>query len=147
MLWDLSNFDGGLFDELRRMEREMGHTFGGGSWPRGIRAVASGTYPPINIGSAPDQVDVYLFAAGLDPKKLDISIQQNLLTVDGERKLIKQEGVGYYRKERFDGAFHRVVNLPDDVDPDQVNASYRDGVLHIAIQRREATKPRQIEVK
>jgi HSP20 family protein len=109
--------------------------------------VARGTYPPVNVGSTPEQVDVYLFAAGVDSKSLDITLQQNLLTVAGERKLITEEGADYYRKERFDGAFRRVVTLPEDVDPDKVDASYRDGVLHVRIQRREAVRPRQIEVK
>ena len=147
MFGNLSSFNGSLFDEFRRMEREMDQLFGAGPWPNSIRAVARGTYPPINIGSTDEQVDIYLFAAGVNPDSLDISIQQNLLTIDGKRKLIAEEGATYYRKERFDGGFHRVVTLPDDVDPAKVEASYRDGVLHITIQRREAAKPRQIEVK
>jgi HSP20 family protein len=147
MFGNLSNFEGGLFDEFRRLDREMDQLFGAGPRPSGIRAVARGTYPPINIGSTPEQVDVYLFAAGLNPESLDISIHQNLLTIHGERELITEEGADYYRKERFDGAFHRVVNLPDDVDPDKVEAKYRDGVLQITIQRRESSRPRQIEVK
>lgn len=146
MFGSLSGFEGSLFDDFRRMEKEMDHLFGAGPWPTGIRSVARGTYPPINIGSTQDQVDIYLFAAGVNPNSLDISIQQNLLTIDGERDLISEEGADYYRKERFDGKFHRVVTLPDDVDPDKVEASYRDGVLQITIQRREAAKPRQIEV-
>ena len=147
MFRSLSNFNGGLFDEFRRLEREMDHLFGAGPWPNGIRSVARGTYPPINIGSTPDQVDVYLFAAGLNTESLDISIQKNLLTIDGERRLIAEEGASYFRRERFDDAFHRVVTLPDDVDPEKVDASYLDGVLRITIQRRETAKPRQIEVK
>ncbi len=146
MFVNLSNFEGGLFDDFRRMEREMDELFGSGSWPAGIRSVARGTYPPINVGSTPDQVDVYLFAAGIDPKSLDISIHQNLLTVSGERRLITEEGADYYRKERFDGEFRRVLTLPEDVDPDKVDANYRDGVLHITIKRRESAKARQIEV-
>jgi len=147
MFRSLSNFDGGLFDEFRRLEREMDQLFGAGSWPSGIRSVARGTYPPINIGSTPDQVDIYLFASGVDPKSLEISIQKNLLTIDGERRLITEEGASYFRKERFDDAFHRVVTLPDDVDPEKVEASYMDGVLRITVRRRETAKPRQIEVK
>lgn len=147
MFGSLNSLEGSLFDEFRRMEREMDQLFGAGPWPKGIRAVARGTYPPVNVGSTPDQIDVYLFAAGVNPKSLDISIQQSLLTVDGERRLITEEGGNYYRKERFDGAFHRVVTLPEDVDPDKVDATYREGVLHITIQRRESAKPRQIEVK
>ena len=147
MFGNLHSFNDDLFDEFRRMEREMDQLFGAGPWPSGIRAVAGGTYPPINIGSTPDQVDVYLFTAGVNPESLDISIQQNLLTVAGERRLITEEGADYYRQERFDGAFRRVVTLPEDVDPDKVEADYKEGVLHITIQRRESAKPRQIEVK
>ena len=102
-------------------------------------SVAWGTYPPINIGVTPGQVYVYLFAAGLNPGAMDISLQQNLLTVAGERKSSAEGDVDYYRKERFDGAFRRVITLPEDVD--------RDGVLRIQIKRREAVRPRQIEVK
>jgi HSP20 family protein len=112
-----------------------------------IRAVPRGTFPPINVGSTPERVDAYLFAAGLDPKSIDVSIQQNLLTVSGSRNVPVSEQADYYRRERFDGDFHRVIALPDDVDPDRVEARYRDGVLQITVQRRAAVRPRQIEVK
>ena len=147
MFANLNGLEGNLFDEFRRMEQEMDQLFGRNPWTSGIRSVARGTYPPINIGSTPEQVDVYLFAAGVDPKALEISIHQNLLTIDGERRLITEEGADYFRKERNDGAFHRVVTLPDDVDPEQVEAAYRDGVLRITIKRRVKSQPRQIEVK
>jgi len=147
MFGTLNTSGAGLIDQVRRMEREMNQLFGGSPWPSSIRSVAEGAYPPINIGSTPDQVDVYLFAAGLNPDSLDISIQQNLLTVVGDRNLQAEEGADYYRKERYDGGFRRVVNLPDDVDPDQVEASYRDGVLQVTVKRREAARPRQISVK
>ena len=145
MFGNLGGFEGGLFDEFRRMQQEMDQLFGV-PWPGSIRSVARGTYPPINIGRTPEQVDVYLFAAGVNPKTLDISIQQNLLTVSGERKVMHEEEADYYRKERFDGTFRRVVSLPEDVDPDRVDASYRDGILHVTVQRREAARPRQIQV-
>jgi HSP20 family protein len=99
------------------------------------------------VGSTPEQVAVYLFAPGLDPNRLDISIQRNLLTVAGERAASVIEGADFYRRERFSGQFRRVISLPEDVDPDQVEAAYRDGVLQVTLQRREAAKPRQIEVK
>ena len=142
-----TNLSGNLFDEFRRLESEMDELFGRGTWPAGIRSVAQGTYPPVNVGTTPEQVDVYLFAAGLDAGSLDISLQQNLLTVAGERKAPVKEGLDYYRKERFDGSFRRLVTLPDDVDPDQVEALYQDGVLRIGVKRRQASRPRQIEVK
>jgi HSP20 family protein len=147
MFGSLTNLGGSLFDEFRRLEEELDEFTGRRLWPAGIRSVARGTYPPINVGSTPEQVNVYVFAAGLDPKTLDISLQQNLLVVAAERQATAKEDANYYRKERFVGSFRRLITLPDDVDPDKVDARYRDGVLQIHIQRREAARPRQIQVK
>ncbi len=139
---------GSLFDEFRRLETELDDMFGRGPWRGSIRSVAHGTYPPINIGATPERVDIYVFAAGLDPQALDISIQQNLLTIAGKRELPPtEEGRNYYRQERFSGAFRRVVTLPDDVDPERVEARYDNGVLQLQVQRRAAARPRQITVK
>jgi HSP20 family protein len=67
MFANVTNFGGNLFDEFRRLEEEMDQLYGRWPWPAGIRSVARGTYPPLNVGATPEQVDVYLFAAGLDP--------------------------------------------------------------------------------
>lgn len=147
MFGSLTNYEGSLLDDIRRMQQDMEDMFGPRTWPAGIRSVARGSYPPINVGATSDRVDVYLFAAGLDPKSLDISIQRNLLTVAGERNVEVPESAEHYRRERFSGSFRRVISLPEDVDSEQVDARYTDGVLHVAIQRREASRPRQIEVK
>lgn len=141
-----SLFGNGLFDEYRRLEGEIDQLFARSAWPVGIRAVRRGTFPPINVGSTPERVDVYLFAAGLDPKGFDISIQQNLLAISGSRKPSIKEDADYYRRERYEGDFRRVITLPEDVDPDRVEAKYRDGVLQVTVQRREAARPRQIQV-
>ena len=145
MFENLSSFDR-LFEEFRRMEQQMDELFGSGTLPPAIRSVGRGTYPPVNVGASPEQVDVYLFAAGLDPKKIDVNVQQNLLTVTGERKLQVNQNATYYRQERFSGPFQRVIALPDDVDPDRVEAKYNDGILQITARRRESAKPRQIAV-
>ncbi len=134
-----------LFDQFGRIQRDLDALFG--TLPIGIRAMAAGSYPPFNIGSTPKQVDVYVFAAGMDPQKLDVSLEQNLLTIAGERVSEPPEGVQIYRSERFSGQFKRVLALPEDIDPDKVNASYKDGVLHITIQRKEELQSRKIEVK
>ena len=147
MFGSLSNFDGSLFDQYRRMEQQLDGLFGRGGIMPGIRSVATGTFPPINVGATQDKVDVYLFTPGLETKDLDVSIQQNLLTVSGGRKTGESENAKFYRKERFSGDFRRVISLPEDIDPDRVEASYTDGILHIAVQRKEASKPRQIEIK
>ena len=139
--------DRDIFDQLESLRRELDGTFGERGGPLGIRSVAAGTYPAINVGASSRQVDVYVFAAGVAPGSLDISMQQNLLTVSGERSTAIPEGAQAYRRERFEGSFKRVVTLPDDVDPDKVDAAYRDGVLHVTVQRKEELQPRRIEVK
>jgi HSP20 family protein len=141
-----SSFDTDPFGVTRRLEDEMAQLYSGWGWPAGIRSVRRGTFPPINVGATPERVDVYLFAAGLDPKSIDLSIQQNVLTVSGTRQSPANEEAAYYRRERFDGDFRRVIALPDDVDSDRTEAAYRDGVLHITVPRREAARPRQITV-
>jgi len=147
MFGNRPSFGGNLFGDVSRLQAQMDELFGGWPWPAEIRSVARGTYPPVNVGVTPEEVDVYLFAAGVDSDSLDISIQQNLLTVAGERKAPVEDKVNYYRKERFDGGFRRVITLPEDVDPEQVEARYHDGVLQIHVKRREAARPRQIEVR
>ena len=136
----------GLFDEFRRIEQDLDELFGRPTGPAGIRAVSRGTFPPTNVGATANALDVYLFAAGLDPKSLDVSIQQNLLTVSGTRAVPVREDATYYRQERYSGEFRRVITLPDDVDPERVEAKYRDGVLQISVQRRTSAGPRQITV-
>jgi|SRR5690348_5610374 len=135
-----------VFDEFRRLENQMDQLFSYSPWPAGIRAVQRGTFPPLNVGATPERVDVYLFAADLDPKSLDVSLQQNLLSVSGSRKVDLAQNAEYYRRERFDGEFRRVISLPDDVDPERVQAKYRNGVVQITVQRRESARPRQITV-
>ena len=137
---------GSLLDELRRWDADWDDWFAGSPWVSGIRSVRQGTFPPLNVGVNPDGVDVYLFAAGVDPKLFNVSLQQNLLTISGERNNPTESGASYYRRERFGGQFQRVLTLPEDVDPDNVEASYKDGVLHVRIGRHEAAKPRRINV-
>lgn len=147
MLGYYSGFGQDIFDELDRMRRQLEQSFGG--WPAAasIRAGAAVDFPATNIGAAPDRVEVYVFAPGVDPKTLDVTLQQNLLTIAGERPSDIPADVERYRTERFTGAFRRVLTLPEDVDPDKVTATCRDGVLHVRIDRREEVRPRQIEVR
>lgn len=137
-----------LLAQVRRLEQELDEVFGSATpWTGGIRSLPPGTFPAINVGSTEDQVTVYLFAPGIDARKLDISIQQNVLTVSGERAAHRDDEATYYRRERFDGEFRRVLSLPDDVDPDKVEASYRDGIVKITVSRRESARPRQISIR
>jgi HSP20 family protein len=136
-----------LLSQFRRLEQDLDEVYGAGTaWSGGIRSLPPGTFPAINVGSTDQGVTVYLFAPGIDAKKLDISIQQNVLSISGSREVANGEGM-YYRRERFNGEFRRVISLPDDVDPDKVEASYRDGIVQISVRRRESAKPRQIAIQ
>lgn len=146
MFGNPSSMPSSVFDELWRLQQEVDELFGSWSSPLGIRSSPRGSFPAINVGQTPERVDVYLFAPGIDPKSLDISIQQNLLTVSGKREPTVREEADYYRQERFAGEFRRVISLPEDVDPERVQAKYADGIVQISVQRREAARPRQIEI-
>ena len=88
----------------------MDQIFGRWAWPAGIRAVRRTS--PRSTSVRRRTSGRVLFAGGLDPKTLDISMQQNLLAVSGSRKLELDEAADYYRRERFDGDFRRVITLP-----------------------------------
>ncbi|HMW24016.1 MAG TPA: Hsp20/alpha crystallin family protein [Burkholderiaceae bacterium] len=115
-----------------------------------IRGLGRGGYPALNVGSTPTSVEVYAFAPGMDPARIDVNLERGVLTIAGERARValpSDEKATLHVNERFDGRFRRVVSLPDDIDPNAVSASYRDGVLHVSIQRRAAAQPRRIEVQ
>ena len=139
--------DSSLLGDLRRLEQEFDELLGrSGSGALGIRSRPPGTFPAINVGSTDDRVTVYVFAPGVDPKSLDIQVQQNVLSIAGERSVPVEDKARYYRQERFSGSFNRVLTLPDDIDPEKVEAKYREGIVEISVKRRESARPRQIEV-
>lgn len=143
MFGRMNIIDEGLLNEIRKAEERMS---GSGIMPRGIRDATRGSYPPINIGVSPEGVDVYLFAAGLNTEAVEITIHEQLLTIVGERSLMREAGAAYYRQERFNDEFRRTVTLPTDIDPDRVEAVYRDGVLHVSVKRRETSVPKRVNI-
>jgi HSP20 family protein len=149
----LARFPAGVladFDELQRQVQRLVGARGGTS---SIRAVEHGSFPAINIGVTPEAVDIYAFAPGLALGTLEVSVDKGLLTIAGERKNPSQgDGDGQarrtpYARERIEGAFRRVVSLPEDADPDRVEATYRNGVIHVHVAKREASRPRRIEIR
>jgi HSP20 family protein len=136
-----------LLDDLWRLQQEADDMLGGAvSSEGGIRSLPRGSYPAMNVVQTPEDVQIYVFAPGIDPKKLDVSIQQGLLTIAGERRIAIDDQASYYRQERFSGEFRRAVSLGEDIDPERVEAKYRDGIVQIRLRRRESAKPRQIEI-
>lgn len=150
MYESLLNFPGGLLAEFERLQHELQQEFANLGRPGSIRALASGAFPTLNVGSTPTALEVYAFAPGLDPAKLDIQIDHGLLSISGERESAQPPDNGtlsVYANERFTGRFKRTVNLSKDADPDKVEASYRNGVLHIRVARQEAAQPKRISIQ
>jgi HSP20 family protein len=136
-----------LFAELNRMQSLLDQVFPtpGAS----IRSMAGAAFPVLNVGTTPTSVEVQALAPGLDPSKLEITVDRGLLVIAGERKNdLPPEGerTSVYASERFAGPFRRVVSLPEDADPARVQATYRDGILRISVAKRESSLPRRIEV-
>lgn len=135
-----------LFEQLNRLQNHFEQTFTPGS---SIRALSGATFPVLNVGSTADTVEVMALAPGLDPTALQLTIDRGLLIISGERKaVLPQQGerTSIYAQERFAGAFRRVITLPEDVDPGKVDATYKDGILRVTLSKREASKPRRIEI-
>ncbi len=96
-----------LFSELDRMQRQMASLFGG--FPSGIRSGRFGAFPPVNIGTTDDSIQIVAFAPGIKQDKFEVSIDKGLLTISGEREAAHPE-VRPYAQERFVGTFRRVSN-------------------------------------
>jgi len=136
--------------ELDRLQRELNEMFAFSGRPASIRSVAPGTYPAINIGNTPTSVEIYAFAPGIDPSKVEITLDRGVLTLSVERPNDlpdTSDKVSVYSRERLGGSFRRAVTVPDDVDPEHVNATYRDGVLRISLARHESAKPKRISIQ
>lgn len=103
--------------------------------------------PAADIKETDDALVVELDLAGVKKEDVDISLEQNLLKVTGERRHESEESKqGYHRVERFYGQFSRSFRLPRHVDPAKVKASMKDGVLHLELPKTEEARPRQIAI-
>lgn len=133
-----------LFAEMERLQRELLQAF---DLSPSIRGLSRG-YPALNVGSTPQAVHVYAFAPGLDPAGIEVYVERGVLTIAGERQAeTLPENATRHIDERFAGRFRRVISLPEDIDANQVSATYRDGVLHICIPRRAEAQPRRIAIQ
>lgn len=136
-----------LFAELQQLQRAMRQTQ---EVSPSIRGNSRYGFPALNVGVTAQSVEIYAFAPGIDPTGIDLLLEKGVLTIAGERKVshpAPDEKTAVHIDERFAGRFRRVVTLPDDIDPGAVQARYRDGVLHVSIQRRSTLQPRRIEIQ
>jgi HSP20 family protein len=103
--------------------------------------------PPADAYEDENSIHLNVEVPGVDEKDLSISIENNVLTVQGERKLDKGEKrENFLRQERSYGKFSRSFTLPGSVDLDHVNANYVNGVLEIELAKRAEAKPKQIKI-
>jgi len=142
-----SVFSNDLFSELQQLQQQMQRAFDAGN---GIRGSGIAGYPMLNVGKTPESVELYAFAPGLDPASIDVSLERGVLSIAAERKSdlpARDEKATVHINERFAGRFRRVISMPEDVDPGNVSAQYRDGVLHIQLKRQASAQPRRITVQ
>lgn len=103
--------------------------------------------PRVDVRENQDEIVVKADIPGMEKKDLKISVENNLLTIKGERKSeVEEKEVNLYRSERHFGAFQRTFSLSSRVKSDAIRADYRDGVLTVVLPKVEEVKPRQIEI-
>jgi HSP20 family protein len=131
-----------LRDEMDRMFERFGETrwpdvFGAGEWA-----------PSMDVAETKEALVVKLEVPGLDPKEIQLELQENLLTVKGEKKQEKEEkDERYHRVERTYGAFARTVRLPVAVDGSKVTATFKNGLLTVTLPKTLAAKGNPIQIK
>ena len=128
-----------LFDEaFRGATRPSGD---GEEWSLGSWA------PAVDIFEQDGNIVLKAELPGVDPKHVEVRVENNVLTLRGERKLdndVQKEN--YHRVERAYGSFSRSFTLPTVVDTEKIKAEYRDGVLRVSLPKREEAKPKQISI-
>ena len=129
-----------LQDRLNRLFRD--------SYGDNQDALSTSSFSPaVDVYEDEHNVTLKLEVPGVDEKDLDIRVENNTLTVHGERKFEKEEKEENFRRvERQYGSFTRSFNLPQTVNADQVSANYEKGVLKISLPKRAEAKPKQIKV-
>jgi len=113
------------------------------------KVVTSRWTPAVDIKEEEDRFVIHADIPGVDPKDIEVTLEQGTLTIRGERKLEtsdEDKEKGYKRVERVHGTFYRRFSLPDTADPEKVEATGRNGVLEVVIPKQPAVQPKRITV-
>jgi HSP20 family protein len=109
--------------------------------------LSSGTWaPPVDVAEDQNHILVKVEVPGMEEKDLRVNFEDGLLTVSGERQFERKDDRNYHRIERSYGSFVRTFSLPRTVDGNAITADYKNGVLEIAIPKKEESKPKQIQI-
>ena len=134
------------FREVMALQNRMNSLFREMNEPEGALTTAS-FVPPVDIYEDNKKVVLKLEVPGIEEKDLDVRVENNTLTVKGERKFEKEEKEeNFHRIERRYGSFYRAFTLPNTLDSEKVQADYSNGVLKIRLAKKAEAKPKQIKV-
>jgi HSP20 family protein len=135
---DEYNRMGSLFDYLNRDLKDIDNS----------NVVTSQWRPAVDIREEKDRFVILADFPGVDPKDIEITMEEGVLTIKGERASDKEEAhEGYTRVERVRGSFYRRFSLPDSADAEHIEAKGKNGVLEITLPKLEKDQPRKITVK
>ena len=137
------------FREFATIQDRMNRLFRDSYGPEGQdqSLTTSAFAPPVDVYEDEHSVQLKLEVAGVAEKDLDIKVENNTLTVSGERKFEKEEKEeNFHRVERRYGSFTRSFTLPTTVNTEDIKADYEQGVLKIRLAKRQEAKPKQIKV-
>lgn len=113
-----------------------------------VRGNQFGYTPAVDMYEDKDNIVIETQLGGIDPEKVDVSIENNILTIKGEsEKKSEVEDKNYYRKEIRRGSFYRSIPLPTKVDGDKASAVNEDGILKISVPKATETKPKTIKIQ
>jgi len=128
--------------------RELATFFGNFADGSGKEQLAAGTFvPAVDVYEDEHNLVLKLEVPGVNEEDLNVSLENNTLTVQGERKFEKEEKEeNFHRIERRYGSFTRTFKLPNTADTEKVEAGYEKGILKITVAKRAEAKPKQIKV-
>ena len=136
------------FNELERMRRQMDMLAGNLFTGSPQQTVASGVYPALNLTEDKDKYYIRAELPGLKNEDLDIQATGKSISISGQKKIPPEDdNAKYHRREREAGKFSRIIDLPDNIDTEKVEAGLASGILTITIPKAEAVKPKQITIR
>lgn len=130
-----------IFDDLYRLNREMNRILYSGS--RNVTTY----WPEVNIYSNDKEYMVVAKVPGIDKNEVSISLKDNSLKINGEKKSAENDNANYHLKERRTGKFERNFILDEKVDVEKINAEMKNGLLLIKIPKKPETQPVKIDIK
>jgi HSP20 family protein len=138
-----TRFPRGLDVFRNEMDDLVGRLFG----PAEGETIASFT-PHMNVAESDKAYEITVDLPGMKPEEFNVEVKAGELWITGERRHESEEkGKTFHRVERSHGTFRRVISLAPDADAENVNAEYKEGVLHVTVPKTEAALPKRIEVK